>query len=52
MYWIDPEDAPTAAEAERDAPTPREIAVAIASQGPAPCTPEDFGPVSDDDRPF
>lgn len=36
------DDAPSAAEAERDAPTAAEIAAAIESQGPAPVSAEDF----------
>lgn len=40
--WED--DAPTAAEAERDAPTEAEVARAIERQGPPPVTREDFMP--------
>lgn len=52
MNYIDPENIPTAAEAERDAPTASEIARAIRERGPAPVTAADFGPINDTDRPF
>lgn len=40
---IDHDNIPTAAEAERDAPTAAEVAHAIRERGPAPVVAADFG---------
>lgn len=50
MFYIDPDDLPSPAECEP--PSPEAVARAIASQGPAPVSAADFGPVGDVDECF